>query len=126
LRYIFHERQPIQLLLSGHSNTAVNSLGVLPSIFRHAEELAIRDKRQRPITLLVGSGINPVTVDVVLECLAEFGLQEIHLTGGRWVEGEMWHRPERMNMGVPGNEWSVWRTSQEAIREVRVQADAFL
>lgn len=39
------------------------------------------------------------------------------------MEGGMWHHVDEMGMGVPGNEWDVWRTSEDAIREVRSQAD---
>lgn len=85
--------------------------------------MSIPDLRNHPVKLLVGSGINPATVRVVLDYLLSFGLEEIHLTGGRWVEGEMWQRPEHMGMGAPGNEWSVWRTSEETIRDVRLQVE---
>ena len=112
------------MLSSGYRKSAVDSArdGVLVKIVDCAKRVAEKKKRQRPISLLFGSGINPVTVDRILHFLHD-GLREIHLTGGRWIEGGMWHRPEGMDMGTPGNEWNVWRTSEEAIREVRVRAD---
>lgn len=79
----------------------------------------------RPITILAGSGINPATVGSLLQEILPSGLEEIHLSGGRWVEGDMWHRPEDLGMGVIGHEWSIWRTSEAAIRDVRMQADSF-
>jgi len=84
--------------------------------------VAEKNKRHRPISLLIGSGINPATVDHIFFFLQD-DLQEMHLTGGRWIKGGMWHCPEGMGMGAPGNEWDIWRTSEEAIREVRVRVD---
>jgi len=115
-----------KLLCSGHSNSVVDSLATLAQIFEQIERMGQDKKRQRPITLLVGSGVNPVTVNHVTRSLLPYYLSEIHLTGGRWVEGGMWQRPANMGMGVPGNEWNVWRTSEEAIRDVRAQMDELL
>jgi len=110
----------IRILTSGHAKSA-------PSDDSELEEMmydcGIRKKVPGSITLLAGSGINPATVKRVVKRLRPSGLREIHLTGGRWVEGNMWHRPEDMGMGVVGHEWSVWRTSEEAIMEVRLQVD---
>jgi copper homeostasis protein len=107
---------PYEIFPSGHCKSVVES-------FR-SEVLSriVQLGRQSQTSILVGSGINPTTAKRVL-AYQHIGLREIHLTGGRWVEGEMWHRPEGMGMGARGNEWSVWRTSEEAIREVRSLAD---
>ena len=108
--------RPHEIFPSGHYKSVIESIrsDVLPRI--------VQLGCQSQISILVGSGINPTTVKQVL-AYQDIGLREIHLTGGRWVEGEMWHRPEGMGMGTPGNGWSVWRTSEEAIREVRSLAD---
>jgi copper homeostasis protein len=60
----------------------------------------------------------------VLGTLLPYGLQEIHLSGGSWIEGEMAYKREGMGMGVGKGEWGVWRTSEQQIREVRLIADA--
>jgi copper homeostasis protein len=56
--------------------------------------------------------------------LIPHGLREVHLSGGRWNEGRMHHRPEGMGMGVGhGRDWDVWCTDSEIIREVRQIVD---
>lgn len=35
----------------------------------------------------------------------------------------MWYRRTGMDMGAADHEWDVWKTSEEAIREVRAIAD---
>jgi len=111
---------------SGHSKSVVDSksLGQLRESFSQVGRTA-EGNNQSPITLLVGSGINSGTVGIVLNYLAPC-LEEIHLSGGHWIEGGMWHRPEQMNMGVPGYDWHLWRTSEEAIREVKTHVDEFI
>ncbi|KAF8445633.1 copper homeostasis protein CutC [Boletus edulis BED1] len=62
--------------------------------------------------VLPGSGINISTIPVLCKALLSHGLDEIHLSGGRWVDGRSVHRPDGMGMG----EWSIWKTDEEAIR----------
>ena len=50
-------------------------------------------------------------------------MEEIHLSGGGWIESEMKYRPEGMGMGVGAGEWGIWRTREEVVREVRRIAD---
>jgi copper homeostasis protein len=53
-----------------------------------------------------------------------YGLKEVHLSGGRWVEGQMVHRHEGMGMcACEENEWKVWLTDGDTIRQVRAVAD---
>jgi copper homeostasis protein len=53
-----------------------------------------------------------------------YGLKELHLSGGKWVEGQMGHRPVGMGMGASEEkEWEVWLTDGDTIREVRTVAD---
>jgi copper homeostasis protein len=122
---IQHEIAAENTFPSGHHKSVIDSIfaGSLEKILEYAERSA-REQNRRTVPFLIGSGINTVTLCTVLSHLRH-GAQEIHLTGGRWVEGGMWHRPEGMGMGVSGNEWSVWRTSEEAIREVKIQTDEF-
>ncbi|TFK56608.1 hypothetical protein OE88DRAFT_1803287 [Heliocybe sulcata] len=71
-------------------------------------------------TVLVGSGVNADTVHSILASLLPFGLAEIHMSGGGWVDSQMTFRREGMGMGVGGEkEWAVWRTSETAVRGVR-------
>jgi len=113
-----------RILTSGHGKSVVVA-DALSTILHYANLRAVPSRLPRSINILAGSGVNPVTVRHVLRPHhLQFGLRDIHLTGGRWIEGDMWHRPEDMGMGVIGQEWSVWRTSEAAIREVRSLADS--
>jgi len=54
-------------------------------------------------------------------------LKEIHLSGGKWVEGQMVHRPVGMGMGAnEEKEWKVWLTDGDTIREVRSVVDVLM
>jgi copper homeostasis protein len=51
-------------------------------------------------------------------------LKEVHLSGGKWIEGQMVHRDVGMGMGASEEkEWKVWLTDGDTIREVRTVAD---
>jgi copper homeostasis protein len=69
--------------------------------------------------LLIGSGINSQTLPPLLNLLEPvWSVKEIHLSGGRWVEGdcEPNARKEDMEMGAGGEvEWKVWRTSRDSV-----------
>lgn len=67
------------------------------------------------VGVLPGSGINISTIPILCKVLLPHGLKEIHLSGGKWVDGPSAYRPDEMGMG----EWSTWRTDEEAIRKVR-------
>lgn len=71
--------------------------------------------------ILPGSGINISTIPILCKALLSHGLREIHLSGGKWVDGCSAYRPDGMGMG----EWSIWRTDEEAIRKVRDFVDMF-
>ncbi|EPQ60465.1 hypothetical protein GLOTRDRAFT_31628 [Gloeophyllum trabeum ATCC 11539] len=102
----------------GLSPSAPSSLPTLCSLFRYRSRPKA-DSRQGP-KLLVGSGINPGTIQPVLDALLSLGLEEVHMSGGRWVEGGMQFRRDGLGMGAGRQvEWSVWRTSEQAVREVR-------
>jgi copper homeostasis protein len=80
----------------------------------------------RPIAILPGSGINSITVRGVLDALLPKGLQQVHMSGGRWYHGPMLYRREGMGMGVGGDgEWGVWRTDVEEVRRVRRLLDSY-
>ena len=62
----------------------------------------------------------------MMDNLSLYGLREVHMSGGRWTESEMIHRPEGMGMGASvQNDWGIWLTDGDAIREVRSIADSF-
>jgi len=67
------------------------------------------------VGILPGSGINISTIPIVCRALLSHGLKEIHLSGGKWMDGRSAYRPEGMGMG----EWSIWGTDEEEIRQVR-------
>ncbi|KAJ3844925.1 copper homeostasis protein CutC [Lentinula raphanica] len=76
--------------------------------------------RNSNLTIMPGSGINPYTVRHVVNTLAPLGLSEIHLSGGRWIEGGMIFRREGMGMGIGAEgDWGIWQTDEGVIREVR-------
>ncbi|KAI0308366.1 copper homeostasis CutC domain-containing protein [Multifurca ochricompacta] len=89
-----------RVLTSGQSISVSAGIHVLQELFQRSQ------RRQGP-AILPGGGINPETI-------------EVHLSGGRWVDGGMVHRPESMGMGASvEGEWAVWLTNGSAIREVR-------
>lgn len=78
------------------------------------------------LTILPGSGINPATVGPILDVLLPLGLQEIHLSGSRWIDGGMSFRRQGMGMGIGGEgEWGIWIVDGEKISEVREIADKY-
>ncbi len=67
-----------------------------------------------------GSGIRADTAKDLLEPLVKHGLQEVHMSGGTWVPGEMVYRREGLGMGVGGpSEWGIFRTNKEEIEGVK-------
>jgi len=87
-------------------------------------ELLQRSQKIGGPVILPGAGINPGTVHHVLENLLAYGLKEVHLSGGKWVEGEMIHRPVGMGMGArEEKEWKVWLTDGDMIGQVRTAVD---
>ncbi|KAF9270647.1 hypothetical protein L218DRAFT_48753 [Marasmius fiardii PR-910] len=106
-----------RILTSGQKSTVLDSLDVLKSLSatnRHSSS----DKAP---SILPGSGINAGTVETVVR---ELDPTEIHLSGGGWVEGQMEFRRKGMSMGVSSdNDWSIWRTDEATIREVRNKVD---
>ena len=61
---------------------------------------------------------------VLLAELLPLGLDQLHLSAGVWVDSVEEFRKAGMGMGALGNnEWAVWRTSEEVVREVRQIVD---
>jgi len=107
----------VTLSCSGHSGSVPEGLHVL-------RELLQRPERSGEPSILPGGGINSETVRDVLNHLSQYGLKEIHLSGGRWVDGRMVHRRAGMGMGASEeSEWKVWLTDGDLIRKVRGIAD---
>jgi len=102
-----------RILTSGQSVSAPAGLHVL-------RELLQRSQKNGGPVILPGAGINPGTVGHVLESLLPYGLKEVHLSGGKWVEGQMVHRPVGMGMGASEEKaWKVWLTDGDTIGEVK-------
>ena len=73
-----------------------------------------------------GSGIRADTAKSLLEPLVKYGLQEVHMSGGSWIPGEMVYRREGLGMGVGGpSEWGIFRTKKEEIQGVKVLIDSW-
>ena len=73
-----------------------------------------------------GSGIRADTAKDLLEPLIKYGLQDVHMSGGIWVPGEMVYRREGLGMGVGGSsEWGVFRTNKEEIEGVKDLIDGW-
>lgn len=111
-----HQTVSVQSLTwtpSGQSVSAPAGLHVLRELLQRSQ------KNGRPV-ILPGAGINPGTIRHVLDNLLPYGLKEVHLSGGKWVEGQMIHRPVGMGMGASEEtEWDVWLTDGDRVREVR-------
>ncbi|KAA1468133.1 hypothetical protein DENSPDRAFT_373174 [Dentipellis sp. KUC8613] len=102
-----------RILTSGHGTSAPASLQTLQAL------LAKSQKRGCP-SILPGAGINPRTARALLDALLPYGLTELHLSGGGWIDGAMKYRREGMGMGAGGpSEWGIWKTDREVIAEVR-------
>ena len=93
---------------SGQGKTAPQSVGTLISFNEQLREM------RSDLQLLVGSGINAETLPPLLRALEPHRrTQEIHLSGGMWVDGQTLpaSRKEGMQMGAGnGNDWKLWRT----------------
>jgi copper homeostasis protein len=82
------------------------------------QELLQRSQKNGPV-ILPGAGINPGTIRHVLDSLLPYGSKEVHLSGGKWVDGRMVHRLVGMGMGASEeNEWKVWMTDRDTIRKM--------
>ncbi|KAI0756343.1 copper homeostasis CutC domain-containing protein [Daedaleopsis nitida] len=112
--------QITRILTSGQAPTAPDpdALPTLRTLIRTASRMPAAAR------ILVGSGVNVGTVDLLMGELLPCGLREIHLSGGGWVPSEMAFRRGGMGMGVEGaGEWGIWRTDEEKIRKVRYIVD---
>ncbi|KAF9015711.1 copper homeostasis CutC domain-containing protein [Cyathus striatus] len=107
-----------RILTSGHGRKAPDNIPSLQALFRTLKELVEEDVWGPNI--MPGSGINAETIPTVVSQLLSFGLCEMHLSGGEWIESEMVFRREGMDMGLGnGKDWSIWRTSQDKVREAK-------
>ncbi|KAG6910500.1 hypothetical protein DXG01_009919 [Tephrocybe rancida] len=111
-----------RILTSGHGKTVPEALTTLTSLILTTKDLI--ENEPWGLTILPGSGINPSTVGPILNALLPLGLQEIHLSGSRWIGSDMVFKREGMGMGIGGDgEWGVWMVDGENISEVRDVAD---
>lgn len=73
-----------------------------------------------------GSGIRADTAKDLLESLVKYGLQEVHMSGGSWIPGEMVYRREGLGMGVGGpSEWGIFRTNKAEVKGVKDLIDVW-
>ncbi|KAI0078853.1 hypothetical protein K474DRAFT_1690101 [Panus rudis PR-1116 ss-1] len=114
-----------RILTSGHRTKAPTALPIFRALSQQLPKL--NEGRSIPLTIMPGSGINQQTVGPLLEELLPLGLQEVHLSAGGWLPSGMRHRPEGMEMGIPGEgEWAIWQTDEHSVRAVREAVDNFL
>lgn len=100
------------LTLSGKSTSVMRGVLTLQKLLERSQT------GDRPV-VVPGGGINPESISAVLDYLLPFGLKEIHMSGGRWAESQMAHRPKGMGMGASvENEWDIWLTDGNNVREV--------
>ncbi|EIN13915.1 hypothetical protein PUNSTDRAFT_129579 [Punctularia strigosozonata HHB-11173 SS5] len=98
-----------RILTSGHGLVAPSEPHALSSLLAFASTM----------TILPGSGINAVTVGPLLDALLPYGLREIHLSGGGWVDNGTENRKPGFGMGIGESEWGVWKTDEEKVRAVK-------
>lgn len=87
--------------------------------------------------------MNATTAKLLLNELIPLGLRSVHMSGGKWISGQMRFRKAGMGMGAAGQvgdtstaaatigeedevslkEWGKWQTSVQAVRAVREIAD---
>ncbi|EDR15222.1 uncharacterized protein LACBIDRAFT_320880 [Laccaria bicolor S238N-H82] len=116
------EKLHIDQFDSGQGKAAHLALPMLEELFEEAKSLV--EDEVWGLTLMPGSGINTKSVATVLESLLPRGLCEIHLSGGKWVEGEMEFKRAGMGMGSGGEgNWGIWVTQEDEIRGVREVVD---
>ncbi|KAK0233605.1 CutC family-domain-containing protein [Armillaria fumosa] len=110
-----------RILTSGYGKTVVDSIDTLVSLFRAAKRIA---GNSWPLTILPGSGVNADTIDSILVSLLPLGLEELHMSGGSWLDGEMQYRREALGMGVSAErEWAIWQTDGLKVGEIRAILD---
>ncbi|KAF8665333.1 hypothetical protein AX16_000352 [Volvariella volvacea WC 439] len=110
-----------RILTSGHAKTVSEGIPTIQRLYETVHKLA--DGEPWSLTILPGSGVNPATIRSILSTLLPYGLREIHLSGGHWIDNGVVYRPEGMEMGVGKGEWAIWRTSEDKIRQVRRVVD---
>ncbi|KII93603.1 hypothetical protein PLICRDRAFT_171335 [Plicaturopsis crispa FD-325 SS-3] len=113
-----------RVLTSGHAQKAHTAVPQLASHLQNASRLAQHEGRP-PVSILPGSGVNDSTVHILLTELYAHGLQEIHLSGGAWEDGQMDYRPPGFDMGVGPGEWGVWKVREDTVGSVRRAVDGY-
>ncbi|PFH52269.1 hypothetical protein AMATHDRAFT_74329 [Amanita thiersii Skay4041] len=112
-----------RILTSGHGKTAPSALETLKLLLATRQEIMENDPWG--LSIMPGSGVNAQNIHTLLEVLLPLGLKEIHMSGGTWMEGSMAFRRQDMGMGCGESEWSIWRTQEEKVRQVRFAVDSY-
>ncbi|KAK1233681.1 hypothetical protein PQX77_003176 [Marasmius sp. AFHP31] len=108
-----------RILTSGHKTSVVDALDDVRKLVQFSRDEIYTSGP----SILPGSGINAKTVEKVL---LELTPTEVHMSGGEWVDTEMEFRRDGMGMGIGGErDWSIWRTSEAAVRNVRDIIDEY-
>ncbi|GJJ13363.1 hypothetical protein Clacol_007615 [Clathrus columnatus] len=103
-----------RVLTSGHGPSAPHNIDMLTAMAKLSLSLP------SPITILPGSGINPTSVHIIVQCDWWKSFGEIHMSAGRWLDSPMKFRKEHMSMGAGENkDWQIWRAEENAVKQVQ-------
>ncbi|KZT42576.1 hypothetical protein SISSUDRAFT_1125449 [Sistotremastrum suecicum HHB10207 ss-3] len=105
-----------RILTSGGGPKAPSSVDTLRALYAEKERI------KSPIIIMPGSGINALTLQPLLDSLAPYEVNEVHLSGGTWHEGRIKPETRKKGMGMSSDittEWQIWQTSFEAVSKVR-------
>jgi copper homeostasis protein len=97
-----------RILTSGGENKAVDGRELI-------RELVVASAGR--ISIMAGSGINPVNVNDLVKYT---GIDEVHISGKRRIDGGMIYRNPKINMGgLPGiPEYEIIETDSETVRKI--------
>ncbi|PVG00933.1 hypothetical protein CPB86DRAFT_805581 [Serendipita vermifera] len=105
-----------RILTSGGELTVTEALPQIARLFRNAAGTPV---------VMPGSGINSTSIGIIATELLPFGLSEVHMSGGEWVEGTAKWKKTGMGMGVTeGKAWNIWKSSFDKISAVRQALDS--
>lgn len=101
------------ILTSGQAPNCVKGINLLNQLIEKANER---------IAILAGSGITTSSVELLLK---ETTLTQFHMSGKTIIPSNMEYRNPNVSMGIAEmSEYEIWRTDENAIRQVRKILDS--
>jgi hypothetical protein len=115
-KVLMYERNESVDLNFTFSGLAPSISGGIPTL--RNEYPPLRTPENMPIVIL-GSGISPSTIVLIVTVMWPLGCHEYHLSGGRFVQGQsdVSSREAKMDMGMGG--WDVWSTNRSIVAETK-------